>query len=200
VTQDDQKNATGGKDSNADQLAGSEHTQVVRRIIASKDFDRGAQDCIGNQINPEYMPIKFLSRIEPGQGYEQEQIQACFVNLRWVNASAAGRVFFWEMDCPWQAACASVTTARHQASDASKRMPQSHTGGQNIGYLPERESVFACIDDRPERRADQPSIKNKPTANLENLPDRLASEVLLPVANHIKRSRSDDRPADEPRG
>src|SRR6266536_2326787 len=116
-----------------------------------------------------------------------------------MHARAQGRVVAGEMNRPGKIAGASVATTVHQAADAAKGVSQRDARRKHVGYFPERQLSVADVQDAGEGRPDQAAVKDQSTsADVKNLPERSAGEILAPIGEDIEPARADDRAENQP--
>src|SRR5438034_11643784 len=117
-----------------------------------------------------------------------------------MNARAVSWVVVGEVNRPGKIAGASVATAVHQTADAAKGMAQRDARREDVGDFPERQLFVVDVKDAGERRPDQAAVKDQSaSAEVKNLPERSAGEVLAPIGEDIEPARADDHAEHQPR-
>src|SRR5690242_7255612 len=104
-----------------------------------------------------------------------------------------GGVAVGKLDRPGQCAGAAIATSIHQAPDAAEGVSESDAGREDVGGFPERQFFPADVKDAGERRANESAVKDEPaSADVENLPERPAREILAPIGKDIETARADE--------
>ena len=110
-----------------------------------------------------------------------------------MDAGAKGGVVRRKMNGPGQIALASVTAAVHQTPNASEGLTQSDAGRQDVRGLPKGQFLETDVEDARQRGADQSTVEDESAGpDIEDMPDRLADELFVPVGDDIEGARADE--------
>src|SRR5204862_6061297 len=105
-------------------------------IIATKHFNKPAQERVGNQICGKHLAIKTHAVEKSRESEIESQVQERFVNLRGMHRSAVGPMILWKSNRPGQIGRATVTAASHQTANPSKNMAQCDAWRNHVRHPP----------------------------------------------------------------
>ena len=187
------------QNNNARRLARRE--SAFRNIVISAERLRErAQHRVTNQINGKNLPIEFLPSKQKNQQPVKSEVERRFVKLHRMNCQPVRGVIERKVHRPRLRTGIAITTSRHKTTNPSKRVAKRNARRHHVRDLPKRQTILPTINNRSQRRANQPAIKNQtmPT-HRDDVIQRFISEFVAPKSHHKQQPRPNDRPKNNPR-